>query len=377
MKFTVPSKTLHTYASSVSKVINSKNALTILNYFLFRIEDSQLTITACDGESTLCARMPILEAEGEGEFCIDARRVVELLRVMPEQELRFDIDDDSLAVEMSHPNGNYHFMGISGREYPRLEKPQGEGMIEFTVKGSTILRGLDFTSFATGTELIRPQMMGVYFDIKPDRMVFVATDTRKLVKFEDRGFQPGKEGSFILPNKSTNVFRTIFSKDDEIHVTLVPQNGVVFETESITFESRLIKGNFPDYERVIPKTNPFELTVSRQDFMTAVRRVSLFVDEGHGLIKFRVSPDQLEIKAVDAEYNTSGEEKINCTYTGDRELIIGFSSTYMLELTGALWTDDVIFRLADRSRPAVIEPQENKEDTTLIMILMPMNVADF
>lgn len=377
MKFTVPSKKLHTFASSVSKVINAKNALTILNYFLFEIKETTLTITACDGENTLCGRIAIMDVEGEGEFCIDARRVVELLRVMPEQELLFEIDEATLSIEMTHPNGSYHFMGLSGSEYPRLASAEGEGTVSFTTKGSTILRGLDYTALATGTEQIRPAMMGVYWDIKPDSLTFVATDTRKLVKFEDRGFLPGVTGSFILPNKSTNVFRSVFGKEDDVTVTLVPMQGVTFETETFTFESRLIKARFPDYERVIPKNNPYQLTIDRQQFTTAVRRVSLFVDEGHGLIKFRITPDLLTVKASDNQYNTSGEEKLAATYSGDSDLIIGFSSSYLLEFAGVLWTDEVVFKLADRSRPAVIVPTEDKPDTTLTMILMPMNITDF
>lgn len=376
MKFTVPSKKLHTFASSVSKVINAKNALTILNYFLFQIKDSTLTITACDGENTLCGRIAIMDVEGEGEFCIDARKVVELLRVMPEQELVFDIDEATLSIEMTHPNGSYRFMGISGNEYPRLGRAEGEESISFTTKGSTILRGLDYTALATGTEQIRPAMMGVYWDIKPESLTFVATDTRKLVKFEDRGFAPGVTGSFILPNKSTNVFRSVFGKEEDVKVTLVPMQGVTFETDTFTFESRVIKGKFPDYERVIPQNNPYTLTLDRQQFITAVRRVSLFVDEGHGLIKFRVSPDLLTVKASDNQYNTSGEEKLSAIFSGD-DMIIGFSSSYLLEFAGVLWTDDIIFKLADRSRPAVIVPSEDKADTTLTMILMPMNITEF
>lgn len=377
MNFTVPSKTLHGYASAVSKVINAKNALTILNYFLFSIKEDTLTITACDGENTLCARLPILDCDGEGDVCIDARRLVELLRVMPEQELRFEVDDRTLGIEMTHPNGSYHFMGIAGAEYPRLVAPEGSEKMEMDVKGTTILRGLDMTAFATGTELIRPQMMGVYWDIKPESLTFVATDTRKLVKFEDRGFQPGVTGSFILPNKSVNVFRSVFMKDNDIHITFVPDQGVTFETETFTFESRLVKGRFPEYERVIPKNNPYDLTLNRQQFTTAVKRVSLFVDEGHGLIKFRIADDKLKVKAADNEYNTSGEETLPATWTSDNEMIIGFSSSYLLELAGVIWTDDILFRLADKSRPAVILPTEDRADTTLTMILMPMNVTDF
>ncbi len=376
MKFTVPSKTLHNFASSVSKVINAKNALTILNNFLFSIKGNVLTITACDGENTLCGRIPIMDVDGEGEFCIDARRIVELLRVMPEQELQFEIDDQTLAIEMSHPNGSYKFMGLSGAEYPRYNRVASEGALTFKTSGSVLLRGLEFTSFAAGTDMLRPQMMGVYWDIKPDRLVFVATDTHKLVKFEDQSFAPGIQGSFILPNKSTNVFKSVFGKEEEVVVSLDPEQGVTFETDTFTFESRLVKGRFPDYTRVIPENNPYTLTLDRHLFTTAVRRVSLFVDEGHGLIKFRVTPEQLTIKASDNEYNTSGVENLAAQFTGSN-MVIGFSSSYLSELAGVLWTDDIVFKLADPSRPAVILPTEDKADTKLTMLLMPMNVTDF
>lgn len=376
MEFSVPSRTLQTFASAVSKVINAKNALTILNNFLFSISGSTLTITACDGENTLCARIPIMDVEGEGEFCIDARRVVELLRVMPEQELHFKIDDSTLAVEMSHPDGSYKFMGLSGSEYPRFKRAATENAQTFKTSGSTILRGLEYTAFAAGTDLLRPQMMGVYWDIKPDRLIFVATDTHKLVKFEDTGFAPGFEGSFILPNKSTNVFRSVFTKDEEVTVTLDPNQGVTFETDTFTFDSRLVKGRFPDYTRVIPENNPYSLTVNRNLFSKAVRRVSLFVDEGHGLIKFRITPEKLTIKASDNEYNTSGIETLASDFTGT-EMVVGFSSSYLQELTSVIWTDDIVFKLADPSRPAVILPTEDKPETKLTMLLMPMNVTDF
>ena len=377
MKFTVPSKTLHNFASSVSKVINAKNALTILNNFLFSIEGNVLTITACDGENILCGRIPIMDVEGEGEFCIDARRIVELLRVMPEQELNFTIDDVTLAIEMSHPDGSYKFMGLKGAEYPHPDRSmQSENVLTFKAPGSALLRGLEFTSFAAGTDMLRPQMMGVFWDIKTDKLIFVATDTHKLVRFEDSSLTPDIQGSFILPNKSTNVFRSVFTRDEEVTVKLDPQIGVIFETDTFTFESRLVKGRFPDYTRVIPENNPFTLTVNRHLFTTAVRRVSLFVDEGHGLIKFNLTPERITIKASDNEYNTSGVENLSADFTG-KNMIIGFSSSYLSELAGVLWTEDIIFKLADPSKPAVIVPTEDKPDTRLTMLLMPMNVTDF
>lgn len=377
MKFTVPSKTLHNFASSVSKVINAKNALTILNNFLFSIDGNIMTITACDGENLLCGRIPVMDVDGSGEFCIDARRIVELLRVMPEQELLFDIDDSTLSITMSHPNGSYKFMGLPGNEYPHHSSNlSSENLLEFKAPGASLLRGLEFSSFAAGTDTLRPQMMGVYWDIKPDKVVFVATDTHKLVSFEDSSIQPGIEGSFILPIKSTNVFRSVFTRDEEVTVKLDMNTGVTFETDTFTFESRLVKGRFPDYKRVIPENNPYSLTLDRHLFTTAVRRISLFVDEGHGLIKFNVEPESLTLKASDNEYNTSGVEKLSADFTGSN-MVIGFSSSYLAELASVIWTDEIVFKLADPSRPAVIVPTEDKPDTKLTMLLMPMNVNEF
>lgn len=126
MKFNVPSKMLYTTVSAVSKVINSKNALTILNNFLFSLEDNLLTITASDLENTLVARVEVMEAEGNGKFCIDARRIVELLKEMPDQGITFNINDDNLAVEITYPSGNYSFIALNGAEYPSNENKEDE-----------------------------------------------------------------------------------------------------------------------------------------------------------------------------------------------------------------------------------------------------------
>lgn len=376
MKFSVASKTLHNFSSSVSKIINAKNALTILNNFHLEVKGNTLTITACDGENTLCGRVPIVDVQGEGEICIDARRLVDLLRVMPEQELTFSINDETLAVEMRHPGGSYRFVGTPGVEYPRIRRAATEAAMKFELPASKFIRGLEFTGFAAGTDTLRPQMMGVYCDINPSSVVFVATDTHKLVKFEDKSIVSGIKSSFILPNKSVNVFRSVFTQDESVSLVIEPTQGVTFESDTFTFESRIVKGNFPDYNRVIPQSNPYVLTIDRQLFTTAVKRVSLFVDEGHGLLKFKVEPSQLIIKASDNEYNTSGEEKLACDFTGEG-MVIGFSSSFLSDLMGVLWNDEVLFKLADPSRPAVIVPTEDKPDTELTMLLMPMSVAEF
>ncbi len=376
MKFNVSSKTLYSYVSAVSKVINSKNALTILNNFLFELSDNTLTITASDLENTLVAHLEVMDAEGEGKFCVDARRMVDLLKEMPDQGISFDINDDNLAVEIVYPSGNYSFIAINGNEYPSNESvDESTDIIEFTCPTEQIIKGIDNTLFAVGNDDLRPQMMGILWDIKPDAITFVATDTRKLVKYRNAMSAPGVEGSCILPIKPATVIKNVFAKEDEVKVTLEPKSAT-FESPSYKFNCRFIKGSFPDYNRVIPVKNPYVITVDRQSFLNAVRRVGVFVDQGHGLVKFKIEKDRLTMKATDNNFCTSAREVVPCDFTGT-EMIIGFSAPYLIEIFNTISTPDILIKLSDPSRPGVFVPSENSENSELLMLLMPMTVSDF
>ena len=376
MKFNVSSKTLYSYVSAVSKVINSKNALTILNNFLFELSDNTLTITASDLENTLVAHLEVMDAEGEGKFCVDARRMVDLLKEMPDQGISFDINDDNLAVEIVYPSGNYSFIAINGNEYPSNDSvDESTDIIEFTCPTEQIIKGIDNTLFAVGNDDLRPQMMGILWDIKPDAITFVATDTRKLVKYRNAMSAPGVEGSCILPIKPATVIKNVFAKEDEVKVTLEPKSAT-FESPSYKFNCRFIKGSFPDYNRVIPVKNPYVITVDRQSFLNAVRRVGVFVDQGHGLVKFKIEKDRLTMKATDNNFCTSAREVVPCDFTGT-EMIIGFSAPYLIEIFNTISTTDILIKLSDPSRPGVFVPSENSENSELLMLLMPMTVSDF
>jgi DNA polymerase-3 subunit beta len=376
MKFNVPSKTLYNYVSSVSKVINSKNALAILNNFLFVLDDNTLTITASDLENRLTARVPVTEVEGNGSFCIDARRLVDLLKEMPDQGITFNIDDNTLAVEITYPSGNYNLIALSGNEYPSNNNDDEDiEKLEFTCPTEQLIKGIDNTLFAVGNDDLRPQMMGILWDIKPDAITFVATDTRKLVKYRNEMSAPGVEGSCIIPIKPATVIKNVFAKEQEVKVTIEPKSAT-FESPSFTFNCRFIKGTFPDYNRVIPANNPYTLTIDRHSFLNAVRRVGVFVDPGHGLVKFKLTPDKLIMKAQDNNYLTSAWESVPCDFTGS-EMVIGFSAPYLIEIFGTLSTSDIVIKLSDPSRPGVFLPSENDTDSELLMLLMPMTVSEF
>lgn len=377
MKFKVPSRTLYNAASAVSKVINSKNVLEILNNFLIEIDDNKmLTITGSDTENSLTSRIQLEEADGSIRFCLDARRLVELLRELPEQAVTFSIDEDNLAIEITYPGGNYNLVGINGDEFPLPKQEDEADAIWFTCPATQLASGIDNSLFAVSSDDFRPQMMGIYLDIHTEDITFVATDTRKLVKYTNSTAAPGVTAACILPVKPATIIKNIFGKAEENLNIRLTSKRIEITNEGFSLSAPFIKGNFPDYRRVIPENNPYTLTVDRQSLLTAVRRVGVFVESGVGLIRFRISGDRIYLKSQDNNLCVTAREEVPCSYDGN-ELIIGFSAPYLIEILNTLSTDDIVIKLSDPGRPGVFCPSENVKDTDLIMLLMPMAIIDF
>lgn len=373
MKFSVSSKSLYAIASAAGKIISSKNTLQILNNFLFTLDGDTLTIKGQDMENQLVGRIAVTGAEGSGSFCLNALRLVELLKLIPDQGIEFTISDN-FEVEINYTNGKYNTMALDGAEFPQPDLTMTEGLDKevFTAPASAVIAGMDNTIFAVGNDEIRPQMMGVLWDIKPDSLIFVATDTRKLVRFTDTAVAPGIQCSFILPVKGATILKNVFAKAENIRMTVTSVN-VVFESEDFTFDCRLIKGRFPDYNRVIPQSNPYSITVDCHSFLNSVRRVAIGGDDGSNLIKFKFENGQLTLNSIDQGYNTSGWEKVECDYDGP-DMMIGFDSSFLIEILSTFSTQEVVMRIGDPSRPALLNPAESDPDTDLTIILMPMTI---
>ncbi len=375
MKFNVSSKAFYNAASAVSRVINSKNALTILDNFYIKLEGNELTITGSDQENALTARLEVTGVKGEGNFCLGARRLVELLKELPDQGMEVRVNDDTLEVQLSYASGHYSFVGLPGDQYPQFRADTAGEPISFSIATEQMIAGLDNTMFAVSTDEYRQIMQGVLFDIAPESITFVATDTRKLVRYIDRRTAPGVSGRCVIPAKPSTVIKNVFSKEETLNITMNARNAVI-ESEHFTFQCTFLNGNYPDYDRVIPKNNTQILTVDRASLLNAVRRVGIFVEVDGGLEKFRITPDCILLKSNDPNLCTSAREQVPCSFTGN-ELTIGFSANYLMEILTTLKGSEVIVNLGDAGRPGVFRPGEEPENTELVMLLMPMTVGDF
>lgn len=376
MKFNVPSRALYSFASAVSKVINSKNAMVILNSFLFHLSGGKLQVVACDMENTLVAQLDVMDVEGEGRFCIDSVRLIELLKEIPDQGISFEVNDETHAVKIAYSSGTFDLMATPGEEYPYdPDAAVNDTLIaRFTAPASAVLRGIDTTIFAVSHDELRPQMNGIFWDIHEEDITFVATDTKQMARYIDSNIKPGVTTSFTLPSKPCTVLKNVFGRDGELSIAIYDKY-VVFENSQFNFTCTHLKGRFPDYNRVIPKNNAYTLTVDREEFVRALRRVAVF-SGGQGLVKFKISSNEARMRTDDTGVCGGAYDVVPCEFDGP-ELLIGFSFKFLLDMFSVLKSDEGLVKLSDPSRPGLIMPSENDEGTDLTMLLMPMSVLSF
>ena len=374
MRFDVSSTALLSRLQSVGKVIASKNTLPILDNFLFQLEGNKLIVTASDVETRLVTSVDVMNAEGTGLFCVSAKMLLEPLKELPEQPLTFDVNDANLEVFIHFQNGKYNFIGQKGDTYPQ-QKPLSEQAVEVVIDAQQLLNGISRSLFATADDELRPVMNGIYFDFHTDDLTFVASDGHKLVRLRNLSVKSEERASFILPKKPATLLKNLLAKEDGVVRLQFDDNNAYVHCVNFEMVCRLIEGRYPNYNSVIPKENPFQVTIDRLSLLNALKRVSVFSNQSSSLIKLHLKDNLLTVSAQDIDFSTSAEERISCAYEGD-ELSIGFKATYLIDILGNLSSTDVILQLADPSRAGLIFPSENEENEDFLMLLMPMMLND-
>ncbi|MGQ9619459.1 MAG: DNA polymerase III subunit beta [Bacteroidales bacterium] len=374
MKFVVASNKLLTHLQSISRVISAKNTLPILDNFLFNLDDNELEITASDLETTLITKLKLENAEGKGLIAVPARILLETLREFSIQPLTFDINPDTMAVVIISENGKFNAVGQNGMDFPVLPLIRKEKRFSFTVNSDVLLSGINRTLFATADDELRPVMGGILVEASPEKVIFVASDAHKLVRYQRTDARAAAPCSFILPKKPAGLLKNILPKEEgEVSVEFDDKNAF-FTLADYKVVCRLVEGNYPNYVSVIPKSNPRKLTIDRSEFYNSLKRVSVFSNQASNLVKLHLTGNQVTVSAQDIDFSISAYERIKCQYEGD-EMEIGFKSVFLLEILANLSSQEVIVELADPTRAGLFLPSETESEAEdLLMLLMPMMI---
>jgi DNA polymerase III subunit beta len=367
MNFVISSTSLLKHLQGISGVLSTNNTLPILDNFLFEIVDGRLTVSASDLETTMRTSMEV-EAKEEGKIAIPAKLLLDVLKNLPDQPCTFSVNPDNFAIEIAYDNGKSKMVGYNGDDFPRT--PGLENSNSIVISGEIMSNAINKTLFATGVDDLRPVMSGVFCEFSPDSITFVATDAHKLVRYTRIDSQATGSSSFILPKKPLNLLKSNLKGDEEVKLEYNDSNAV-FTFNDIVLVCRLIDGKYPNYEAVIPKENPNVLRIDRLQFLSSIKRVSIFANKTTHQIKLKLAGSELSLSAEDIDFSNEANERLTCNYAGD-DMEIGFNSRFLMEMLNNLDTTEVRLEMSEPSRAGLLMPSEDNEHEDILMLVMPV-----
>jgi len=368
MNFIVSSTTLLKALQAVGGVLNSSNTLPILDNFLFEISDSKLTISASDLESTMTTQIEV-QAKDNGNIAVPAKMLLDILKTFPDHPLTFNINDN-LGVEISSDYGKYSLSGFNGDEFPKV--PTLENPNTVSLDNSVFQRAIDKTLFAAGNDDLRPVMSGVFCQMDSESITFVATDAHKLVRYRRSDASSENVSDFIIPKKPMNLLKGLLNNiEGDVTITYNESNAQ-FKFGTFNLVCRLIDGKYPNYEAVIPKDNPNRMIISRQQFASSIKRVSIFANKTTHQVRLKITGSQLLISAEDLDFSNAAKEELTCSYSGE-DMEIGFNSRFLLEMINNIDSETIAMELSAPNRAGILLPESpEQEGEDVLMLVMPV-----
>ena len=380
MKFIVNSQQLLKQLQSLSGVLSSSNTMPIINCFHFHLEENDLTIKTTDLSTTLLAHVAVETSamESAEEVAVPSKMLLDILKTFDDVPLTFDVNQSNFNIEIASGKGQYHLAGMDAATYPTM--PVAESTNRVVMSSTALVNSINKTVFATSNDEMHQQMSGIFCEMTPDGVTFVATDAHKLVRYRRKDVSCDESTNFILPKKPIIIVKNILAaRKEEGEVTLEYNNTNLFITfDNFYIVCRLVDGRYPNYEAAIPKDNPNKLILDRLSFLNTLKRVSIFASEATRQVRLSIAQDQLEISAEDLELSNNARETLPCQYEGE-PMDIGFNAKFLTEMISYLDSEQVIVELSHPSRAGIIFPygdddKDNAED--ILMLVMPVMLAN-
>ncbi len=380
MRFIINSQLFLKHLSALNGVISNNNTVPIIACFHLHLENNILTIKATDLETTMVSKIELENARVEGidSIAVPAKLLLDMLKSLDDVPINFAVDPETYSIEISSGEGKYSLAGQNAETFPAM--PEMKDTVQTSMPASVLVNAINKTAFAASTDEMRQQMSGIYCEMTPENVTFVATDAHKLVRYRRNDIHSDESVNFILPRKPIMQVKNILGGNkEEFDVTIDYNNTNVFFTfDNFLIVCRLVDGKYPNYEAAIPKNNPNKLTVDRQTFLNTLRRVSLFANQSTHQVRLSIKERELEISSEDLEFSNKAHETIPCSYDGE-PMEIGFNAKFLSEMIINLDTEQVLMELSHPSRAGILFPINDSEEAKaedILMLVMPVMLAN-
>ena len=373
MRFIVSTSTLLKQLQAVNGASSSSTVLPILENFLFEIKDGSLTISATDLQTSMTTSLPV-ESKEDGKVAVPSKILLETLKTLPDQPVAFSVDAQTFAIEISAGDGKYKLSGENGEDFPKI--PTVENASSVSMPASVLAEAINKTIFAVSNDDLRPAMTGVFCQLSPQNITFVATDAHKLVRYRRNDTKSDAAASFILPKKALTLLKASLGSDDSAVSLEYNSTSAFFRFGNINLICRLIDERYPDYEDVIPQSNPNKLTLDRSQFLNSLRRVVIFANKTTHQVRLKINGSELNISSEDVDFSNEAHERLGCQYEGE-DMEIGFNAKFLIEMLGNLEGDEVTLEMSTPNRAGLLIPQTNNDNENVLMLVMPVMLNNY
>lgn len=346
----------------VQNVVEPRQTLPILANVLLQAEDKVLTLAATDLEVAVRTTVPAV-VHAAGRITLNARKFHEIVRELPSDTLRLHVQENSW-VFLSCSGAAYKVVGLPADDFPSVPEGARGGARLIAGKLKAVIGR---TSFAISHDEGRYALNGVHLSLRQKQLELVATDGHRLA-MASCPVEGTEEAAGIVPRKAVQELLRALGGEEEVEVAL-RENQFVLRMSAFQLVSRLIDGQFPNYEQVVPRGHPIRIVVARDALTAALRRVSVVAEDRTKPVKLALSRGQLKIAAYNPDFGEA-EEVVPVEYTG-AEMTVGFNSRYLLDALGAVEGSTAVIELKDALSPGVVKGTGEGRD---LCVIMPMRI---
>src|SRR5881296_4674951 len=348
----------------VQNIVEPRQTLPILANVLLESDSEAVRVTATDLEVGARVAIPAKVAS-KGAITVSARKLAEIVKELPTAPVALKVTDTA-SVSLRCAGATYKLVGLSPDDFPPVVPASPASWV--SLDGKTLREMLLQTSFAVSHDETRYALNGILFVLQGKDVQMVATDGHRLA-VSKRSLGRGVGGmTGIVPRKAVSEIMRVLGAGEEVQIAIT-ENQFVLQMPNFVMTARLIEGQFPNYDAVIPRTQPGRLAAPRSSLTAALRRVAVMAEERNKPVKLALSPGSLKMTASSQELGEA-EEILEVEYAGE-EMVIGFNSRYLLEAMAALDKDQVTFEIKDAQSPGVIK---SVEDEGYCCVIMPMRI---
>ncbi len=373
MKFTINRNLFIENLNNVMRAISSRATIPILSGIKLDLSEDQLVLTGSDTDISIEIKIPVsedLQVESTGSIVLPARFFSEIVKRLPGKDFSFEVKE-SFQTKITSENSEFTINGLDANNYPRL--PEISDETSFTIAGKILREIINETQFAVATQESRLVLSGVHFTFSPDEIKAVATDSHRLSERKislEKG--PQAKTDLIIPGKSLQELSRIIGETDP-EITVCPgDNQVLFRIGNIAFYSRLLDGNYPDTDRLLPTESTTSVEFDLSELSSALDRASLLTHAGrNNVVNLTLDTEngQVKLTGTSAEIGNV-EEEVSFKNLDGADLTISFNPDYLRDALRASVTDAIIMKFTQPLRPFTVTP--NKDEVQFIQLITPV-----